>query len=878
MADEIHSTQQLANAAEVFVKALGELFPAGLFEQFFHGDTIRRAYWTALASTLENYRGQRRAALARSLMTSNVLAQPAVVAELLKLFLPGQIPNYGLVAEQWATTLANTQLAEQGLLVAEAETLFHTLANELRRSGDLRLALYQIAQARYPIHDQTPADADLGRLLDTALVAGPGTLTRQVQYLLRLATMRPTPPGASLNLDTLARVAGYLDTPALEMLWHYADQVIDPDHRLCLLGQIAPHLGQRGIIPDPLELIEAASTDGLTDPDPVVITEVLLDLAPHLEVPQEQNLPTFQQRMLAGVEGIRDPGSRVRALGVLIENLPPPFQDQAVALAFATATEELPNEVARALALSELPAHLPTTFQDRLLTIAYQLEAPDARALLLGRIIPYLPTERQAQAVLGALDAVNEIYGDEARAQALIALAPYMEAVGPLRYLPEGLQQAIHVTFSIENPDDRARAFAALAPYLSPELLTEALQAIRDITDDQVRAHTLTRLAPHLPDELQVAAYGIAQETAPAEARALALATIAPYLSATARAQALADALVAALAIERRYERVVALADLAPHLPDDLRARALQEAQNATRSIPDEGERSRALVFLAPYVPDDWLPEAVADAYTILEPDERVPALCALLPRLPDEPRLRVGQDLINLAIALKPPHQKASILAAVAPVLPAPLIDLAVQAATQIDTPYDRMHVLTALLPHQPEHLHSTALEAARAVPNRYQRTSALLELVPHTARTLHPDLLNEALETALGIEDHYDRASALAHLALHADTQVHTRNRQQDALSMALAAALEIPDESTRTTLLARLAQIWTWLLSPAQSYMLWRQTIAFLRTRSYPEVLNTLAALAPAIERIGSGDAIEPVAGVIWDMVMENLHTRS
>ena len=51
--EDIHNTQKLANAAETFVRALDALFPGDTFDQFFHGETLRRAYWVALQGTLE---------------------------------------------------------------------------------------------------------------------------------------------------------------------------------------------------------------------------------------------------------------------------------------------------------------------------------------------------------------------------------------------------------------------------------------------------------------------------------------------------------------------------------------------------------------------------------------------------------------------------------------------------------------------------------------------------------------------------------------------------------------------------------------------------------------------------------------------------------
>ena len=693
------------------------------------------------------------------------------------------------------------------------------------------------------------------------------------QLALAADTSDSDDAGAHL-LAALTHVADQLPVDAVRSVWQGLESVRDPALHLYSLARLAPCLVRLEIAHDALALVQDAMADlvratGGTPLDPVLRVDVLLSLAPHLDDPlRDRALPSFQQRVLDGVQAIGDAASRMRALGALIANLPPQLQADAVALAFDAAACSIENEVARAAALSVLPPHLPAEFHARLLSIAHELEAPDARALLVGRMIPYLPQELQSEALLAALNAVEQINGGDARTAALIALASNIDAVGPLVDVPEGLQQAIMVTFTIEREDDRARAFAALAPYLSPELLAEALHAVKTIRDDYDCARTLTKLASHLPGDLQVAAYAIAQDLESAEARAMALAAIAPYLSVAARLQALTDALAAALAVPRRYDRVVVLVDLAPHLPGDLQWRALHEALTATRSIPDESERSRALVFLAPHLLDDQLADALADAYTIVDALERVPALSALMPYLPPEPQQRVGQDVINLARALKPPHQKASILAAVAPVLPDSLLDNAVAVAEQIDTPYDRMHVLTALLPRCPDELHDAALAAAHDVPDRYQRVSALLELIPHTSLALRYPILDTALDTALGIADDYDRASALAHLAPYVGTQTDVQNRQQDALDMALDACLEVSDSATRAALLARLANTWAQLLTPMQSYTLWRRIVLFLRGRPEVEVLADLAALTPVLTRMGTPTSTDDIASALMD----------
>ncbi len=875
LADDIHSTQQFANAAEMFVSTLSALLPGGHFEALFHTETLRRAYWAALQEVVQKHGDSEESALVTALMNGQAFADRRVVEELLKEFSPQQTPNYDAVAHIWAQALA-LHGEKRAALAEKVRALFVALAQALHRSPELGVALHQIAQMRttsgWP-WDDTTAEQDLNRLLDAALANGASTLELQTRHLIALAAERPplAAEAPEQSLAALVRLAEHVPTDTLRAVWERVSALPDSVQRARLLGALAPHLTTLPQAPSPLQVARQALQDVRPAPFPQLTVDVLLGLAPHLEAVDTVGLVAMQERLLAGVQTVSDAASRVRALAALIPYLAPSLQPQAVVAAFETAVQGINGASAQAEALSALPAHLPREFHERLLNIAEGLGTAEARALLLGHMLPHLSPTLQVQALRSALDAVAAVRGEDARTRALIALAPQLGAVGMLSRYPETLQRTLELTFSVSFVGDRARAFAALAPHLSPELLGEALHIVRDIVDDTDRAHTLARIAPHLPPDLLVAAFNIAQELRPPQARALALVALIPYLSPTARQQALEDALAAALAIERRYERVTALVDLAPHLSEPLRQRALHEALTATRSLPDESERARALVFLAPHLLEEQLPDALADAYTILDPLERTTAISALMPRLPEEPRFRVGQDVLEAAREVRPPHHKASILATIAPMLPEELIGEAVRIADHVTTPYDRLHVLTALLPRAPKRLLESALAAARAVPNRLQRVNALLELVPYLKPAQRMAMLEEVLETALSVADEYDRASALAHLAPYVDARAEAQGQRQEALRLALEASLEVQDTAERAALLARVAQSCAQLLTAAQAYALWRACVPTLRKRPHADVLSDLAALAPMLAHMGATRAPQALARRLWQALL-------
>jgi hypothetical protein len=863
----LYTTQQIANAAEVFVEALSALYPADLFDALFHRSTLRRAYWSALQAALEHYAGPDRTALTRALMHGHALAEPAVVNELLKLFIPGRTPDYQTVGAHWQRLLSLPP-AEREALAAEAQVFFHTLAAELRQSPPLRLALAQLTRTQSPLPADSQdtlvstAEQDLARLLDIALAGGPEMAGLQVRHLLALAGQNPARGDDTLTvtLTALARLAERLPAEALASLWAAVDALDDPATRARSLAHLAPHLERAGLIPDALGLVETALTTPASRLSAAEQADVLLALAPHLNASgAEASLPSLQQRALEAAQAIEDPASRVRLLGTLAEYLSADLQPVAVTLAFEAA-RHLSSDMARATALAELPPHLPTEFHGSLLSIARDLTTPEARALLLGQMLPHLPPALQSGALAEALAAIDAIAGDDARAAALIALAPGIETIGSLQHLPDVLQQAMQVLFSINDDTNRARAFAALAPVLSPELLGEALQVLKNIADSQERARALERLAPHLPTGLQVAAFGMARELIAPDARARTLSTIAPYLAApVARATAYGEALEAALTVQPDEVRVGVLVELIPRLPAPLDEQAAQAALATTCAMSRDGARAQALVCLAPHLQPEQLEGVLDCALTVREPLERVSALSALLPFLPDALARRAGRDALELSAGLRAPHQRANALAAVAPVLPSALLEPAIGLARRIEAPFDRMHVLVALLPRQPEALRDEALHTARAVPNRMQRVAALLEVVPYLESTARPSVLDETLETALGIDDDYDRASALAQLAPHISPH-GARNRCQEALSLALDACLEITSIVHSADRLATLAALAVHLLSPAQAYPLWRRAALVLRGLPEADVLAALAALAPLIAHLGATSVLD------------------
>jgi hypothetical protein len=101
--------------------------------------------------------------------------------------------------------------------------------------------------------------------------------------------------------------------------------------------------------------------------------------------------------------------------------------------------------------------------------------------------------------------------------------------------------------------------------------------------------------------------------------------------------------------------------------------------------------------------------------------------------------------------------------LADLAPQLPGPLLEQALEAAWAIGNEGDRARVLATLAPWLPAPLFKQALQAIQAISDKESRVQVLADLV----RQIPAPLLERALQAAQAIDDERCRARALADLA---------------------------------------------------------------------------------------------------------------
>jgi hypothetical protein len=409
----------------------------------------------------------------------------------------------------------------------------------------------------------------------------------------------------------------------------------DPNERVRGVAALAPRLPPCRLR-DALRTVQAVGDGDARD-------EALLGLAPYL--PEAMRRPIF-----AAVRELGDPSIRARALARLAPALSDPLLGEALAAALALPeTGALDNP--RAVALAGLGPYLSEPLAREALAAALALwenaspGRPRAAALAaLGRQLAHLGRRDEYLQALTTMDDAEE------RAASLLGLAP--------DFLPESLYaQALQGARSIGDPQERLRVLTDLVPRLPEELLPEVLRAVRRFTSPEHRtrmlaalaprlsdlqagaylqgsdnpvekARTLAVLAPYLPEEGLSEALTEARQIAKPADRVKALAALAPRFSESLRGETLREALCLARTIQDPRERAGALDAVAARLSDPHAAR--REAAEAACAVADLGERVEALMDLAHHLTDlpraDALARATAAARDLDNAQRRVAA------------------------------------------------------------------------------------------------------------------------------------------------------------------------------------------------------------------------------------------------------------
>jgi hypothetical protein len=250
---------------------------------------------------------------------------------------------------------------------------------------------------------------------------------------------------------------------------------------------------------------------------------------------------------------------------------------------------------------------------------------------------------------------------------------------------------------------------------------------------------------------------------------------------------------------------------VACYLPDDEARRALKDAvDEGTRERGFSGMRLEKLAGLARRLPADLLitllnPSGVVDM-SVFESDR----LRAVAPHLPAE--------LLDLALATARTldvayGQRAEAIASLLPrfngTRQEQVRQEALDAARAIDEPSSRatalIRLLSYLTPDAREAMLHEALHAVRATTEPERRAKALIALVPHLPAGILPALCAETLDAARGIPNLEDRVDGMTTLAPHLPEPLRSEVRAE---YVAIARTINFP--SSRAWASYRMANI--------------------------------------------------------------------
>ncbi|MBN2470839.1 MAG: hypothetical protein JXN59_08955, partial [Anaerolineae bacterium] len=685
-----------------------------------------------------------------------------------------------------------------------------------------------------------------------AFDAGPAQIGQQVAYALAFSQGRPErtaldlfpaaqPPTPTVT-GPLARAAAADALSVTERLALLDDlkRLPDPALRARGLLLLAPSLALEKRRETLRHCYEAVITVQAQSSAPYEAARLLVELLDQVHQAASDELPGgLMAEILDIASRMQGLEARLRSLTALA-----PYLSSTVRIALILAVLDsiagTNQPEAQAGALVALAPFLPDEVQHRALTVATYIQTPAARARALTALAQHLPPRLQPRLRSAALDAIGSIEHEPERAAALAAFAPHLEQADATgEDFPALLERALGLAVDLQRRDARARALVGLQARLPRHLQGEALAVVNSITDEHERALLLAELAESLPPDIAaVGALAVAHNIRQRDARFLALKALGRRLDGGAAERIWLDALAVALALPRQLEQVMALAELAPNLPDELRHRALSSALETARGITRERARLRALSTLALLLAEEpeLLAAALADAHTLTNPLERISALIAMLPSLPDAPTLDITlEEILHALLDVDLEYRQTRALVSLAPHLYGEYLENALEIALRIHDPYDRATTLAALLPRieapqRRAHLLELALQAAHTVTDHYDRVTALTTLRPLTSPSQQQALTQPILNAVREIEDDYDRASGVALLAplLAEEDAPPVLPPETQVLREALLAICRLESIQARARLFADIVPTWQAMHPARISYALWCEVL--------------------------------------------------
>ncbi len=525
-----------------------------------------------------------------------------------------------------------------------------------------------------------------------------------------------------------------------------------------------------------------------------------------------------------------------------------------------------------------------------------RMDQQDINKQVTGKIqlMPFIPQDRRKKALAEAKEYANEIPNVQAYADALSALAEYLQGKERRALLGD----ALSVTGRVAGSD---KSQAALLLYLIPHLpsgsLDQALEIANSFKDNIAHAEVMSELIPLLPEHKQAS---IAAET-----------------------------MTRVLAIEEHHIRADLLIRLVAFQPDQERERILGEALKAILLINDDDRvhfdwasfsptalsfnshfylssslfsRTTYKILSGPPVPIEtsafgrtqisgrFSPAGIKVhfRFALFEKEVREdgrseirtfgkieigkPPLIAL-----DQPRSELRDVLLTFGTGgiyicgwISPigrfryqQYSRSDLLSRVCSLLPSETLGKAVEMITEINSVKGRVEALATLAPYfrEAQEMFDRAMGLADSVEDTARRAQCFMYLADRSSGESRMTVQEKALEAAQRIEDPNIRMITLVRLAIGLPPNL------QDKAWQSVRASTDEWVRSLRDASLAVVAPLWPQLPQDLSVELL-NEVLRTLGHRSRPQLLKGLDALIPAFALEENQEIADQLADAVLD----------
>ena len=162
------------------------------------------------------------------------------------------------------------------------------------------------------------------------------------------------------------------------------------------------------------------------------------------------------------------------------------------------------------------------------------------------------------------------------------------------------LEEAIEIALNMWVDADKAMAMLSLAPYLSTELLSKALAMATVFAAEFARLPVFAALAPLLPPNKVTQLVESTRSTSREPERTETLVALQRRLPSALNRAVLKEALAGLRTITEPFTCVQALTAVIPHLSPDERIVVMEQTLTTIRNLPHRYNRTKEIDKLAP--------------------------------------------------------------------------------------------------------------------------------------------------------------------------------------------------------------------------------------------------------------------------------------